>query len=247
MRMKMNLSLALLSVLFQISIATASRTFRTTLDMLHAKLVPSFLFWPQREELRLSMPMIFRQTYPRCVCIIDCFEIFIEKPKDLEARAQTYSTYKHHHTMKYLIGISPQGTVIFISKGWGGRTSDKRVTENSGFLECISAGDVILADRGFNVAESISLCNAELNIPAFTKGRKQLSPVELESIRGLASVRIHVERVIGETRNRYTILQSTIGIQMCEAEHPKGLTVLDKIVHVCCALTNVAPSIIPSG
>lgn len=190
------------------------------------------------------MPMIFRQTYPRCACIIDCFEIFIEKPKDLEARAQTYSTCKHHHTMKYLIGISPQGTVIFISKGWGGRTSDKRV---SGFLECISAGDVILADRGFNVVESISLYNAELKIPAFTKGRKQLSPVELESTRGLATVRIHVERVIGETRNRYTILQSTIGIQMCEAEHPKGLTVLDKVVHVRCALTNVAPSIIPSG
>ena len=41
---------------------------------------------------------------------------------------------------------------------------------------------------------------------------------------------IHVERLIGEARNRYTILQSTIGIQMCEAEHPEGLTPLDKIV-----------------
>lgn len=86
-----------------------------------------------------------------------------------------------------------------------------------------------------------------MKIPAFTKGRKQLTPVELESTRGLASVRILVERVIGEMRNQYTKLQSTIGIQMCEAEHPKGFTVSDKVVHVCCALTNVAPSIILSG
>lgn len=77
------------------------------------------------------------------------------------------------------------------------------------------------------------------------EGKKQLGPAELESTRGLASVLIHVERVIGEERNRYTILQSTVGIQMCEAE--LGLTRLDKIVHVCCALTNLAPSVVPLG
>ena len=98
--------------------------------------------------------------------------------------------------MKYLIGIAPQGTVSFISKGWGGRTSDKHLTERSGFLDHLNPGDVILADRGFDVADSVGLYNAELKIPAFTRGKKQLGPVELESTRGFASVRIHVERVI---------------------------------------------------
>ena len=36
--------------------------------------------------------------------------------------------------MKYLIGITPQGTVSFITNGWGGRISDKYITEHSGFL-----------------------------------------------------------------------------------------------------------------
>ena len=119
------------------------------------------------------------------------------------------------------------------------------MTERSGFLDHLNPGDVILADRGFDVADTVGLYNAELMIPAFSRGKKQLGPVELESTRGIASVRIHVERVIGEARNRYTILQSTFGIQMCEAEHPEGLTPLDKLVSVCCALTNLAPSIIP--
>ena len=54
-------------------------------------------------------------------------------------------------------------------------------------------GDQILADRGFNIQESVGLHCAEIKIPAFTRGRKQLSPVEVETGRKLSHVRIHVE------------------------------------------------------
>ena len=48
------------------------------------------------------------------------------------------------------------------------------------------------------------------NIPAFTRGKDQLDPVDVETTRGIANVRIHVERVIGTLRQKYTILQSTL-------------------------------------
>ena len=38
---------------------------------------------------------------------------------------------------------------------------------------------------------------ASLCIPAFTKGKDQLSLIEVEETRAIAIVRIHVERVIG--------------------------------------------------
>ena len=78
--------------------------------------------------------------------IIDCFEIFVERATDLKARAQTWSNYKHHNTVKFLIGITPQGTISFISKGWGGRVSDRYLTEKCGLLEKLLPGDVLLAE-----------------------------------------------------------------------------------------------------
>ena len=60
----------------------------------------------------------------------------------------------------------------------------------------IVPGDVILADRGFDIKDIVGLLGAEVKIPAFTKGKTQLSPLELESTRKIARLRIHVERVI---------------------------------------------------
>ena len=45
----------------------------------------------------------------------DWFEVFIENPSNLLARAQTYSNCKSHKTVKVLIGISPQGSITFVS------------------------------------------------------------------------------------------------------------------------------------
>lgn len=74
---------------------------------------------------------------------IDCFGVFIEIPSNLLASAKTWSNYKHHNTVKYLIGITPQGAASFLSKGWGGRVSDKYLTENRGMLSKLLVGDIV--------------------------------------------------------------------------------------------------------
>ena len=141
-----------------------------------------------------------------------------------------------------LIGIVPQGTVAFVSEAWGAQASDKHITENCGILKKLLPGDIILADRGFNIAESMGTMQAKLHIPAFTKGKSQLSALEVEQTRSITNVKIHIERVIGLVRQQYTILQSTLPIHFMIKRAGEDIPVMDRIIHVCCALTNVCDS-----
>ena len=216
MKLQLNLTDQDLAYCFGVNQSTISRNFRKWIDIMDTRLEPT-IRWPSQEEVKKTMPMEFRKYFKQCICIIDCFEVFCERPSDLMARAQTFSNYK---TIKFLIGITPQGVISFVSKVWGGRVSDKYLTKNCGLLSFLQPGDVILADRGFTVQDSVGLYCAEVKMPPFTRGKKQLSRSDVDKARQLSCVRIHVERVIGVIRQKYTILQSTLPINMimCDEE-----------------------------
>ena len=206
------------------------------------------LFYSSKHQT--SMPQCFKYSFGnKNTVIIDCFEVFINRPSNLLARAQTWSSYKHHNTVKVLIGITPQGTISYVSQAWGGRTSDKYLTENCGILNKLLPGDLVLADRGFTIAESVMFQQAQLAIPAFTKGKDQLDPVDVEKTRGIANVRIHVERVIGLLRRKYSILSGILPIDFL-ISNPGGsqeeaTPVIDRIINVSAALVNLCPGIVP--
>ena len=228
---------------FGVNQSTTSRYFSKWINVMYIKMKP-LIKWPERDELLKTMPMDFRKDFRQCVTIINCFEVFMERPTNGKARAQTWSNYKHHNTAKFLIGIAPQGVITFISKGWGGRVSDVHLTENCGILKYLLPGDVILADRGFNIHDSAGMFCAEVQLPSFTKGKKQLSKAQVDMSRQLSQVRIHVERVIGVVRQKYTILQSTLPINFIMCSETEENSVIDKVVTVCCALCNCCDSVV---
>ena len=49
--------------------------------------------------------------------------------------------------------------------------SEKVITQQCGFLEKVERGDIILADRGFNVHDDIAIQRATLVTPASTRGK----------------------------------------------------------------------------
>ena len=89
--------------------------------------------------------------------VIDCTELFIERPSDLLAHAQVWSNYKHYLTAKFLTKITPQATILFVSKCAGGRMSDKEITEQSGIMEYLLPGMMI----------RISVLNSIKGIPLY--------------------------------------------------------------------------------
>ena len=49
--------------------------------------------WPDPDKLRQNLPKCLQKHFADLKCIIDCFEIFIEMPVALEARAATHSKF----------------------------------------------------------------------------------------------------------------------------------------------------------
>ena len=223
LKIRLNLANQAIGYCFNIHSSTVSRIHHKVLDVMSVRL-EHLLHWPSCLALCKSMPTAFMKFYHKCCIIIDCTEIFIEQPSDLLARAQTSSQYKHHNTIKLLIGITPQGTVSFLSKCWGGRVSDKEITETSGLIHNLESGDIIIADRGFTIDNYCRLAMSEVYIPPFTRSKAQLTKKEVDWSRELSVVRIHVERVIRTVKQKYTILQGTLLLSMVGGIESKTAT-----------------------
>ena len=96
---------------FGVSLPTVSRIFLAWMVVLDVQLT-----WPEHEDLWQTAPQCFQVAFGnKTTVIIDCFEVFIIRPSNLMARAQTYSNYKSHNTVKVLVGITPQGSISFVS------------------------------------------------------------------------------------------------------------------------------------
>ena len=101
---------------------------------------------------------------------------------------------------------------------------------------------MILADCGFSRQDHVGMYMAEIKMPPFTKGEKQLEKLDMYWNRGENTCRT-VEPVIGILKQKYTILQEVLPINYCDsANEDSTIAVIDKIISVHCALVNLCPS-----
>ena len=234
-KLKLNLKLKDLAFRFGISSAVTSRYITTWVCFLYNHL-KEIEWMPAISQVSGTLPTSFREKFPTTYAIIDGSEVFIETPSDLFMQSSTWSQYKHHNTLKFLVACTPNGSICFISPVYVGSISDIELTRQSGFLTALKdkPGVCIMADKGFTIREMLKEINVELNIPAFLN-EKQFTTNDIEKGRKIASLRIHVERAIGRMKS-FHILKETIPISMAR--------LANQIVYVCAFLTNFQPALV---
>ena len=243
-KLRLNLSNTDLAYRFDISKQTVTNYVEKFINAMFIRLPEVLLVWPDREAVLKTMPLSFKRDHPNINGIIDDTEVTSEIPGDTLDKCSGYSNYKHRHTTKFCICATPQGSVSFISKAFTGRASDAFTLQDSGFFDFVTEGDEFLADRGFLNEEDFTRLGAKLHRPAYKGQRDQLTIAETERSRIIANERIHIERVIGNLKKKFTVLRGPVKIKNFCAD-ANNVSFIKKIFTVSCCLMNAQPTIVP--
>ena len=127
--------------------------------------------------------------------ILDGTECFIQTPKNADNQKLTWSDYKHHNTLKVLVCVSPNSSIIYISP-YGGSISDKEITNRCGYLDQVPSYSQIMYDKGFNLSEECASRFITVSVPPGRRGSAQMTRAEIVKTKKIANMRILVEQVI---------------------------------------------------
>ena len=213
MKLRLGLTNADLAQRFAVSATTVINIFTAWVKLLASEL-GCLIYNPSYEVFRKTLPKKFHKPgYSKVRHIIDCTEVFIETPSDPALKAATWSDYKHHHTAKILLSITPTGGFNFVSKAWGGRTLDVHVTRESGFYDILEEHDEVMAYRGFTIAEDLLLQHAKLHIPPGKRGQEQFSKSEVKKTKEIANLRIYVQQAVRRLKT-FRLIKNELPISM---------------------------------
>lgn len=214
MRLRRGFTTEHLGWLFGCDKSTVSRLFVSWINFMYLRLT-AIPIWPTREQVNKTMPKSFKDSYPETRVIIDCTELYCEAATSLELKGNMYSDYKGRETYKSLVGVTPSGSVSFVSQLYYGSLSDREIVERSGLLDpkMLDDGDEIMADKGFNIRDLTDKIGVKLNLPIFLGSRPQFEATETVINQRIASNRIHVERFINKVK-KFRLIDGTIPLSL---------------------------------
>ena len=227
MKVQKNYTQLHLPQLFHCSVATISDIVITFTHVLHEILFDDLMTSiPSREKNKISAPSSFRQ-FGSCQIVIDCTDIEIAAPGLTSQQNATYSSYRGMNSFKVIVGVAPNGVITYVSHLYPGSISDKAIVQQSGLLNHLPAGDMILPDKGFLIQDIVphGVC---VNIPCFLNNGT-FTESEAKATKAIAKARIHVERTNARLKD-CKILSPIPSYLRCYA---------DILFQLCAALVNL--------
>ena len=232
MKLRLNAPMRDLANRFGISTSTCSRYFSSWVRA-SATVLKSFVFVPDQGTINAVKPERF-YSIRNLNMIIDCSELFIQTPKNHILQRLTWSSYKHHNTLKFLIGVSPNSMITYISKAYCGSISDKGICVQSGFFDELAPYCSVMADKGFKIDQGCTARRINLIVPPGRRGQSQMLSGQVFKTKQIAQLRILVEQVIRRLKC-YRILSQELTLDL--------VSHVDDALVICSAIVNMKPPI----
>ena len=147
----------------------------------------------------------------------------------------TYSSYRGMNSFKVIIGVAPNAVITYVSNLYPGSISDKAIVQQSCLVNHFSAGDMILADKGFLI-QDILPNGVSVNIPPFLNSGT-FTESEAKATKAVGKCHIHVERANARLKD-CRILSFIPSYLHCYA---------DILLQLCAALVNLQFPLIEEG
>ena len=224
MKLRHNITDDILAILFAVCRTVVGKMFHNWVTFMY-KRFSAIDIWPEVATVPQGEPVV----------IIDCTECKLQVPLNPLQQQASYSNYKKDNTYKVLIGISHNGAVVFCSDAYAGSISDREIFERCGIMSKLRPGDIVMADRGFNVQDLLALKDVRLVTPEYMKNRSQLPSSAVSASRKVTAKRIHVERLIGLTKC-FGMLRSPL--------HHSRVPIASELAYVCAFMCNLKRRIV---
>ena len=95
-------------------------------------------------------------------------------------------------SFKVIVRVAANAVITYVRKLYPGSISDKEIVKQSGQMNHLASGDLILADKGFLIQDIVPK-GVSVNIPPFLQNGK-FTASEIMATKNVAKCRIHVER-----------------------------------------------------
>ena len=182
------------------SVSTQSRLFVAWSVFLVA-VFESIDLAPLPGELAANLPKDFNDAgFGDTSCMGDCTETQIAVSENFDVNNITFSQYKNHTTGKTSVWITPYGSLLKCSDTYPGTISDSDITEQSGVLDMLEKGTVVLTDKGFGITDLCLAKGLHHNRPPL-KYNPQYDETEISKNFDIATLRIYNENYIGRMRD----------------------------------------------
>jgi hypothetical protein len=218
-------SYALLGWLFGLDKANAWRNVQDTLALLDT--LPDFPFdRPARERRSLRTAQALFEEFPDVQLIVDAKEQPFRRPDGWDSQKAFYSGKRKQHTIKYQVGVTPDGRVGSVSVSVPGSVHDLTLLRGSGLLDHLEEAEGVMVDKAYLGADR-DRPGLGVVIPHKRPPKGELSAAQKGYNRRVSRRRVKVEHVLAQFSRFQALRQRFRGIM---GRHSRAVRVVALLV-----------------